>query len=95
MRVLYEYLGNHLRTLLIAHLKYSAMSHVRTVLTGDERIATFMLTNSANVVVHQFCLSCSATRDHSRLSSTADSLRPKVRIPGREISSIAGAHDCR
>ena len=50
MRVLNEYLGNHLRTLLIAHLKYSAISHVMAVLTRDERNATFMLTNS---VVHQ------------------------------------------
>jgi hypothetical protein len=95
MRVLYEYLGNHLRTLLIAHLKYSAMSHVRTVLTGDERIATFMLTNSANVVVHQCRSHVPRPAITPVASSTADSLRPKVRILGREISSIAGAHDCR
>jgi hypothetical protein len=57
------------------------MLHLMTVLTGDEKIATFMLTNSANAVAPQFCSHAPATRDHSRLSSTADSLRPKVRIP--------------
>src|SRR5450631_1657613 len=57
------------------------MLHLMAVLTGDEKIATFMLTNSANAAVHQFCSHVPATRDHSRLSSTADSLRPKVRIP--------------
>jgi hypothetical protein len=80
---MHEYLGNHLQTLLIAHLNSSAMSHVMAVLTRDERIATSMLTNSENW--------SHTSRSHvkrpaiTRLSSTADSLRPKVRITGGRL----------
>jgi hypothetical protein len=55
------------------------MLRLMALLRADERIATFVLTNSADAVIHQF------HSYHPRPASTADSLRPKVRIPGGRL----------